>query len=516
MPQTIEVPGYGSVEFPDSMNDAQIVDAIKANAPTPSKEKPGVGTTIMRGVGRTVDQIGAGMKQLYYGATGNDEAALRLTENQKGQDLIYADATRAHPIAAAIGEAAPTMALPLGGAVRGVGLLGTSMLAGALPGALEYGSAAERGTRGVLGAAGGLLGAGAGGLVTRALKPGQSLLNATGQEAVQAGERMGMNLTAGMTTGNRAMQQLEAVLARTPGASGYMQGIEQTNNAALNRAAATAMGETGDEITQGTFAAARARTGGEFQRLAGKTTVGLGDDFVNALAKVEGANKQLGAFASPEINTLVDKGLDLAVSGHLAGSAYQTLRSRLSARAADAFGNGNSEVGTALKALRDGLDESARAGMSAADREAWDVARKQWANMRVLEKGKVVEGGNVSAARTASALQQANPVLYKGGQLDTPLADIARIGEVFKPIANSGSPERIAMHNMMFGNPITGVPVTGAAYLARLAYMNPATQRYLTHELFNLSPRAIQSGQVAGGLLGGAGPNAALYGLLTE
>jgi hypothetical protein len=34
MAQIIEVPGYGQVEFPANMSDAQITDAIKKNMPS--------------------------------------------------------------------------------------------------------------------------------------------------------------------------------------------------------------------------------------------------------------------------------------------------------------------------------------------------------------------------------------------------------------------------------------------------------------------------------------------------
>jgi len=40
MPQIIEVPGQGQVEFPDGMSDAEIVKAIKKNSMSPMKAKP--------------------------------------------------------------------------------------------------------------------------------------------------------------------------------------------------------------------------------------------------------------------------------------------------------------------------------------------------------------------------------------------------------------------------------------------------------------------------------------------
>lgn len=52
MPQLVEVPGYGQVEFPDDMNDEQITAAIRKNMMAPKTEKPSTLTDIGRGLTR--------------------------------------------------------------------------------------------------------------------------------------------------------------------------------------------------------------------------------------------------------------------------------------------------------------------------------------------------------------------------------------------------------------------------------------------------------------------------------
>jgi hypothetical protein len=60
MPQIIEVPGHGQVEFPDGMDDDQIAAAIKKSMLVP--KKPTVMQDIMTGITKSspVGVIGAG------------------------------------------------------------------------------------------------------------------------------------------------------------------------------------------------------------------------------------------------------------------------------------------------------------------------------------------------------------------------------------------------------------------------------------------------------------------------
>jgi hypothetical protein len=68
------------------------------------------------GTGRTFDRLGAGVKQMYYGATGNDQAAAELKAAQDENTRLYQPLKQARPWATGIGESLPAMALPLGGA----------------------------------------------------------------------------------------------------------------------------------------------------------------------------------------------------------------------------------------------------------------------------------------------------------------------------------------------------------------------------------------------------------------
>lgn len=139
---------------------ANAILAIKQKAPeqpkAPAFEDPGLGKSLLIGAGRTFDRVGKGMQQLYYGATGDQPALEKLKADAEADDRAYKPLSDARPFATGIGEALPSLALPGAGAGSALANAGRLALAGAIPGALEYGTAGERTGRAALGAAAGL------------------------------------------------------------------------------------------------------------------------------------------------------------------------------------------------------------------------------------------------------------------------------------------------------------------------------------------------------------------------
>lgn len=494
MPQIVEVPGVGRVEFPDGMSDADIVKAIKGVAPQQSQAKPtdGVGTldALLIGAGRSTDKVIQGVRQMYNKATGDQKTLDAISQDQAENDRLYAPLKAANPIAAGIGEALPALAVPVGGAGAGAAsFIGRSALAGALPGALSYGDAADRIKAAGMGGAGAALGGAAGLGLGRLLSPaGPASISG---DALQAAERIGLNLTAGQKTQNPAMQAFENYLAKSPGSSGAMQARAGANQTAMNKAAAGAMGQQGDALSEGAFAAAKKAIGAEFDRLGAVTNPQLGNDFMQALVQVDSANAARGAFKSKPVDTLVTKGLDLAASGKLTGTAYKEIRTAISNEAQSAFKAGDATYGQALKTVRNALDDAAKQSLSKADQEAWDTARKQWAAYKALTKSNVAEGGNVSAARLAGALRSGGDQ-FRTGAMNGPLADIARVGEAVKSVQNPNSGQLV--NQMLYGNPITGLPMMAANKAAQMAYMSRPAQAYLGSSLLGLGSDGLAIG----------------------
>lgn len=149
--------------------DPRQVKWDQPEAPAPDVEVLGMklpdwlGATMI-GAGKATARLGQGAKQLYYGATGNDAEQEKLRQQVEEEDRLYKPLKEARPWATGIGEALPSLAVPVGGGAGMLASAGRAAIAGAAPGVLEYGSAGERLQRGAIGAVAGagapLVGAG--------------------------------------------------------------------------------------------------------------------------------------------------------------------------------------------------------------------------------------------------------------------------------------------------------------------------------------------------------------------
>jgi hypothetical protein len=365
---------------------------------------------------------------------------------------------------------------------------------------LSYGTPEERIKRAAVDAAAGGAGVVAGRALTRVLKPAGVGAQGASDAAMDAASRVGFKPMPSQIANNPGMANFENYLLRTPGSSGTMQKAVTANQTALNRAGAKAMGEAAGTLDESVFRAAQGRIGAEFDRLGQITSPDLSSGFLNTLAKIDADNAARGSFASKEINSLVDKGLDLASKGNLDGQAYKQIRTELANQAQAAFRGGDATTGQAYKTLYTALDDAAKATLSPADQKAWDVARQQWKAFKTLTKSNVAEGGNVSAARTAAAVRAGGPAL-RTGAASGELADIARIGEAFKGVQNPNSGQ--LMNQMIFSNPITGLPMLAANKGMAAAYMSPVGQRYFSRGLLDVGVTGQE-------LLGRAGIHSAI------
>ncbi len=500
MAKLIEVPGMGVVEFPDGMSDQQIGAAIAANMPTEKAPSPADSVGPMQaaliGAGRTTDKVVQGVRQVYNKAIGDQATLDKMAATEADKDSLYAPLRAARPIATGIGEAAPMLAIPAGGAANAGAFIGRSALAGAAPGLLSYGSAEERLKAGGIGAAGGAVGGAIGLGASKLLKPAGAAAKGLSDEAVSAADRLGLNLSPGQRTQNPGMLGFENYLAKSPGSSGSMQARTASNQAALNSAAAKAMGQGGDTLDTGAFAAAKDAIGSEFTRLQGITSPKLDQDFMAALVKVDSDNMARGAFKSKAIDGVVDKALDLAAKNNLSGKAYKEIRTELSSQAQSAYSAGDATLGGAIKTIRKALDDAAKKSLDPADQKAWDVAREQWQAYKLLTKGNVAEAGDVSAARLASQLRRGGDQ-FRTGAMKGELADIGRVGEAMKGVQNPNSGQ-LTMQ-ALYSNPFSGLPMVVGNKVAATAYNNPLMQRYLSRGLLDVSPAgATVLGRVAG------------------
>lgn len=202
----------------------------------PEIEVPGIGQTMLIGTGRTFDRIGKGMQQLYYGASGNEQALTALADSAKEDDRLYKPLQEARPFASGIGEALPSMVLPGGGAATFIGNAGRMAAAGAVPAMLEYGSAGDRLQKGAIAGAAGaalpLLGAGA-----KSVKTFAEPLYAGGRDAIVGRT---LNRVAGDDSAN-VINKLKGAKPLLPGSVPTAAEVAENGGiAAMQRSAAQA------------------------------------------------------------------------------------------------------------------------------------------------------------------------------------------------------------------------------------------------------------------------------------
>lgn len=493
------------------------------------KETPGIGKTLAIGAGRTVDRLAAGLKQGVLGIGGVLSEALPQSLKEKAQgaitgelmgldkqmseaDRLYKPLQEDRPIASGIGEAAPLMAFPLAKVAQGAGA-GAAMVnaaaSGAIPGAMEYGTAGERATRAAIGggagAAGGALGAG----VSRALQPIRAPLTQSQEAANAAAERLGVKLSAGEATGNRALKYLESSIADMPLAAGKAQARSAGNDSALAQAALKSVGQAGEEVTPQLLGAARQAIGGEFDRILNPLKVNL-DKVFGVEVKAISQSKVMKELRDEGVEDLIKPFQNLP-EGKIAvsGEWFQQNKTALDSAIRGAYTAGANGKAHALEQFEKALDRAATRSMTAEDRAAYEIARKQWANLRTLETGQVVKDGRVMPSALNQALSTRYKAAHKEGKLTGELPDIAALAGAMRAPPQSGSVPRM-VYSGMAGGAMLANPVGAAGMLAGPALLQSAMQsklgkKYLTQGLLNVTPEMEEMLIRGGGGLGAAG-----------
>ena len=207
------------------------------------------------------------------------------------------------------------------------------------------------------------------------------------------------------------------------------------------RATAQVMKETADRI------------GTEFERLSTGTTMrldkALGQD-------IGGVLNEYGRVLPSQQREIVQNVVDdiLAHGKQMQGVDYQLARSRLS-RMAKNNRQKDPDFAEAIAGIRDALDGAMGRSISGPDKKAWATARKQWGNMRVLERAVTGAGedsrlGLISPSQLRNATVTGNRSGFARGAGD--LSELANAGEgILKPLPNSGTAPRAAMMHMATG-----------------------------------------------------------------
>jgi hypothetical protein len=508
MTQVVDVPGLGSVEFPDGMAHADMEKAIQRSLTSKAGAMALEGTGPLErgaiGAGKAVSDLWQGAQQLLGRQNSGDVQETR----DRDAALMKTNAGQVGNFAGNVAMAVPTMMVPGLNTFTGAAALGGAM--GALQPTVDGES---RGTNTALGAGGGLLGQGAGGLLGRAIRPVQSQLS--GEEARLAAEaaRRGVPLSAGQATGSRPMQIAESVMENLPFTSGPQLAQRQAQQTAFNRAVGSTFGAQADSLTPDVMGAARSRIGRQFTDLASRNTLQADNALMTGLAQIDDNARR---YLTPDVGRVVLNRIDDVMAridnGTMTGTAYRNLDSELG-RAAR--GTANGDLRNALGELRRTLREAMDRSISQADQAEWQGARRQYANlMTVAPLAARNETGDVSGRTLLSAANAGNRNARFGAPSE--LADLGRIGRAFvaEQIPNSGTAQRAIMQSLLTGggagvgavgaamgggDPVKGALAGGSTMgagllLPRAVQMlmnSPAGQAYLKRGLLSLSPEEL-------------------------
>lgn len=275
----------------------------------------------------------------------------------------------------------------------------------------------------------------------------------------------GIQLTPGQATGSRPLQTAESVLGTLPLSSGMAQRTQQAQREAFNAAVLQRAGITSNVATPDVIDAAHVRLGNEFERLAASTTVAMDPQFVTDLRNtLTDYNRKLPVAQRQIFHGYINDILNYtATPGGMPGTQYQVTRSDLGRLSKSLRGN-DPVLAQAMDGLQSALDDAAGRNIPPALQDAWQTARRQYGNLRIIDRAMAIPSagaaaGDISPAQIWGGLKQqrGDAGMARGrGELN----DLARVGQAFiKPqIPNSGTPERSIMTKILTG----GLPLGGA------------------------------------------------------
>lgn len=420
----------------------------------------------------------------------SSEAIQSAVEGVTGE--FYQPQTTAGDYARTFAEFLPAAAAGPGGIARRVGAqVAAPAVASETAGQVTEGSELEPYAR----MAGAVAGALAPSVAARAVTPFP--ITAERAAFVRTLENEGVPLSAGQITGNRGLQYAESLLEDLPGpmASPRARAFRDQQGDAFSTAAMRRVGENAP-ATPDTVRAARDRIGQQFDDISSRNSVIADQDLANDIgATVMEYARVLPANQKQVFGNMAGDIVDVfANGGTMPGKQYQEIRSRLSRMAQSARQN-DPEFSNALRGLRNSLDDAFRRQVRPEDAAGLDTARRQYGNLKTVERAATGGGEGAAFGRmTPAQLRQSvasgnNRGAYARGEGD--FADLARAGQaVMTPLPNSGTGQRNAVAGLLGGgavgamiDPVTAASAVAAPAVASRALWSRPGQAYLSNQV---------------------------------
>lgn len=422
-------------------------------------------------------------------------------ENYQG----YREANPGTALAAEVGGGLLTGGLGGGRALAGTAgrqMLGRAAATGAGMGAASGAGYSEADTVGGL-AQDTALGGAIGGAAGFAFPAAGQALNAIGRRSASIADDLGMRLTPGHRYNSPTLQRLESSMESFPLTSPGFTKLRDQNQKALNRAAAEAIGTTGDDLSGDVLGAAKARLSAQFNSLTQGRQIPVDPQFT---ADISAIRQKLDSplKSAKKGRKFLDALDEIVSSGTITDRAYQDISSEI---ADELMSKGTKGVSkSALREAKERIDDLFERSMGQDELAAFRKAREQWRNLINVSKATDTATGNVSGLKLANRLATKDEHGYVFGNNKSPLYNAARASKQYKDIVgDSGTASR--MFVPMAINALSGAgggallgqdPLAGAAMgllggpVLTRAYL--AGGRPLTGAMFNrigASPAAL-------------------------
>ena len=467
---------------------------------TPSIEKIGVIPAIYAGLKKGGSDVFGGIQQLGYSAmkenplTSENYQQINNPLNQKIANLQQSQAKKQaeyekiraeRPIAAPFGESLPYFALRSPYAVGGIE-------------ALKYGDVGERAVRGAGAGIATGLGNIVGGNVAKYFNPEISPTTLT---AVQNVKAMGVNPRLSELIGSKTLSDIEDVVMQSP-LGGALSANQGKNQVAYNKVAAKSIGIDADNLGDDVLSLANKNISGVYGTIKSLPIDAAPIRFTKSIESAAdriikkstvGKTMKQPSVVDPQLLSTAQAWKDMSKKGEFfSADDYVVTRENLSNLAWEAEGSAKIDYRNLLNALDDAAEESlTNVGLKDAASQL-KVARTQYANLKTLEKGNVVENGNVDIKKLRNAIKQGKESAYKEGKIDTDLGKLSKYSEATSPLKEGSPTARRGFYQTLLQNPVTEIPMSGVNAILAKVLASPTTA-YIPSQL---------AGTNAGNILG--------------
>jgi hypothetical protein len=247
--------------------------------------------------------------------------------------------------------------------------------------------------------------------------------------------------------------------------------------------------ETGDRLTPETFDKAMTRSGEGIGDIMERTPVPLDTGLRDA---AEGLRREGEKFATDNDKRILGNYIDELVSkadddGVINGTALKELNSEIGTRARTEAGN---DLGRRLNDLQDIIQDAVEKHVEPADATPLKDFRRQYAYGKMVEPlvAKTIDGVVSPSALMARVTATKQGKQFMARSMGGPIGDLAKVGQLIKEPASSGTAERSLVYGAIKDVGKTAVAAAGG-YPAAVAYNTLGPK--LTRALVGKRPKKI-------------------------